>query len=69
QARTDRTTPVVALTPVGGEAVEQRLGEEHKRVDALLEQLRAQLDGTPPGPAAVQAEAERLTTELEAHLA
>lgn len=142
QAKTDRTIPVVALDPVSGEAVEQRLGkgliavhdafrrelamvrdeiarsgpglgaqlrincltvcqglayhhtmedtgmfpalaearpeladviarlsEEHTRVETLLEQLRSQLDGTAPDPAAVQSEVERLTTELEAHLA
>ncbi|WP_255429972.1 nitroreductase/quinone reductase family protein [Streptomonospora sp. PA3] len=45
-----------------------RLSEEHKRVEALLEELRARLDGTAPGSAEVRTEVDRLITELEAHL-
>ncbi|GAA4915427.1 nitroreductase/quinone reductase family protein [Streptomonospora salina] len=61
--------PVIAQARPELAGVVARLGEEHKRVDTLLEQLRSQLDGTAPDPAAVQAEVERLTAELEAHLA
>ncbi|MEV7284599.1 nitroreductase/quinone reductase family protein [Streptomyces sp. NPDC093252] len=45
-----------------------RLREEHERIAELVEELRAVL--TEEGPrAAVRAEVERLTAELEAHLA
>ncbi|MEU6380964.1 nitroreductase/quinone reductase family protein [Streptomyces sp. NPDC046909] len=44
-----------------------RLREEHKRIAALVEELK-QAVWTAGEPAAAQAEVERLTAELEAHL-
>ncbi|WP_405536550.1 nitroreductase/quinone reductase family protein [Streptomyces sp. NBC_00075] len=50
----------------------ERLRTEHERIAALVEQLRRALSGDGEGedtdPAAVRAEVERLTLELEAHL-
>lgn len=43
-----------------------RLGEEHERIAALLEELRQALEGDDP--AHVRQEVERLTTKLEEHL-
>ncbi|MDN3028753.1 nitroreductase/quinone reductase family protein [Streptomyces sp. S.PB5] len=44
-----------------------RLREEHERIAALVEELK-QVVWTAGEPAAAQAEVERLTAELEAHL-
>ncbi|CAM5242405.1 Hemerythrin-like domain-containing protein OS=Streptomyces glaucescens OX=1907 GN=SGLAU_15750 PE=3 SV=1 [Streptomyces glaucescens] len=56
EARHPESAPVVAL-----------LREEHERIAALVEELR-RVVADPADPAAVRAEVERLTTELEAHL-
>ncbi|GAA4953589.1 nitroreductase/quinone reductase family protein [Streptomonospora halophila] len=45
-----------------------RLGEEHKRVESLLERLKSRLDAPAAGPADLGAEVDRLINELEAHL-
>jgi deazaflavin-dependent oxidoreductase (nitroreductase family) len=47
----------------------ERLREEHGRVAALVEELRRAVSGEHPDPAAARTEVDRLTTELEAHLA
>lgn len=44
-----------------------RLGEEHERIAALVEELK-QVVWTATEPATAQAEVERLAAELEAHL-
>ncbi|MEU5321661.1 nitroreductase/quinone reductase family protein [Streptomyces sp. NPDC021056] len=44
-----------------------RLGEEHERIAALVEELK-QVVWTAAEPATAQAEVERLAAELEAHL-
>ncbi|MEV5318652.1 nitroreductase/quinone reductase family protein [Streptomyces sp. NPDC052687] len=46
-----------------------RLREEHERIAALVAELRRAVDGTATDPATARAEVERLTVELEAHLA
>jgi len=56
ESRHPESAPVVAL-----------LREEHERIAALVEELRRAV-ADPADPAAVRAEVERLTTELEAHL-
>lgn len=45
-----------------------RLGEEHERIAALVEELRRVVAAEDADPAAARAEVERLTAELEAHL-
>lgn len=45
-----------------------RLGEEHERIAALVEELRLAVTADHPDPATARGEVERLTTELEAHL-
>lgn len=46
-----------------------RLREEHRRIAALVERLQQVVDATDADPVEVRREVERLTTELEAHLA
>jgi deazaflavin-dependent oxidoreductase (nitroreductase family) len=46
-----------------------RLREEHRRIAALVERLQQVVNATDAEPAEVRREVERLTTELEAHLA
>ncbi|MGK5672850.1 nitroreductase/quinone reductase family protein [Micromonospora sp. URMC 106] len=46
-----------------------RLREEHRRIAALVERLQQVVNATDADPAEVRREVERLTTELEAHLA
>ncbi|MGW6737806.1 nitroreductase/quinone reductase family protein [Streptomyces sp. NPDC055013] len=46
-----------------------RLGEEHERIAALVEDLRLAVTADHPDPATARDEVERLTAELEAHLA
>ncbi|MEJ8669974.1 nitroreductase/quinone reductase family protein [Streptomyces sp. MS1.AVA.1] len=45
-----------------------RLGEEHERIAALVEDLRHAVTADHPDPATARGEVERLTAELEAHL-
>ncbi|MDT0302247.1 nitroreductase/quinone reductase family protein [Streptomonospora wellingtoniae] len=45
-----------------------RLGEEHERVEVLLEQLKSRLADSAADPAAVAADVDRLVAELEGHL-
>ncbi|WP_328880781.1 nitroreductase/quinone reductase family protein [Streptomyces sp. NBC_00299] len=45
-----------------------RLGEEHDRIAALVEDLRHAVTADHPDPATARGEVERLTAELEAHL-
>lgn len=45
-----------------------RLGEEHERIAALVEDLRLAVTADHPDPATARDEVERLTAELEAHL-
>ncbi|MEU8848620.1 nitroreductase/quinone reductase family protein [Streptomyces sp. NPDC048564] len=45
-----------------------RLGEEHERIAALVEDLRHAVTAAHPDPATARGEVERLTAELEAHL-
>ena len=45
----------------------RRLGEEHEQIAALVAELRRTL--ADEDPAAARAEVERLTLDLEAHLA
>ncbi|MDF2710511.1 MAG: cation-binding protein [Nonomuraea muscovyensis] len=47
----------------------ERLGEEHRRVAALLEELQTVISGDDPDHLRVAAEVERLSDELERHLA
>ncbi|MEU5532651.1 nitroreductase family deazaflavin-dependent oxidoreductase [Streptomyces sp. NPDC020362] len=47
----------------------ERLRAEHGRVADLVAQLRRAVSGERPDPAAARAEVDRLTAELEAHLA
>ncbi|MFE1878538.1 nitroreductase family deazaflavin-dependent oxidoreductase [Streptomyces diastatochromogenes] len=47
----------------------ERLEREHGRIAGLVEQLRRAVSGDHPDPAAARAEVDRLTAELEAHLA
>ncbi|HZG02235.1 MAG TPA: nitroreductase/quinone reductase family protein [Streptomyces sp.] len=49
--------------------VMERLGEEHRRIADLLEDLRKAVSADGADPAHVLAEVERLTAELESHLA
>ncbi|MET9832864.1 nitroreductase/quinone reductase family protein [Streptomyces sp. NPDC006385] len=46
-----------------------RLGEEHERIAELVEDLRRVVSAEDADPVAARAEVERLTAELEAHLA
>ncbi|MBN6051554.1 nitroreductase family deazaflavin-dependent oxidoreductase [Nonomuraea sp. RK-328] len=46
----------------------ERLGEEHRRIADLVARLREVVSAEGADPAAVQAEVERLTEELESHL-
>ncbi|WP_369271919.1 nitroreductase/quinone reductase family protein [Streptomyces sp. R11] len=45
-----------------------RLGEEHERIAALVEDLRLAVTADHPDPATARGEVARLTAELEAHL-
>ncbi|MEW1654884.1 nitroreductase/quinone reductase family protein [Streptomyces sp. NPDC093707] len=45
-----------------------RLDEEHRRIAALMEELRRTLSEPSAAPGGLRAEVERLTHELEAHL-
>ncbi|MFI1768530.1 nitroreductase/quinone reductase family protein [Streptomyces sp. NPDC020800] len=47
----------------------ERLRAEHDRVAVLVADLRRAVSGEHPDPAAARAEVDRLTAELEAHLA
>ncbi|MEU8380839.1 nitroreductase/quinone reductase family protein [Streptosporangium sp. NPDC048865] len=47
----------------------ERLSGEHERIAALVEELREVLSGESVAPSLVLAEVERLTDELERHLA
>lgn len=47
----------------------ERLEREHGRIADLVEQLRRTVSGDHPDPVAARAEVDRLTAELEAHLA
>jgi iron-sulfur cluster repair protein YtfE (RIC family) len=59
--------PFLADRHPGTAPVLDRLRAEHERIAALVEKLRAAL--ADPDPASVRTEVDRLTTELEAHLA
>ncbi|WP_242886040.1 nitroreductase/quinone reductase family protein [Actinomadura litoris] len=60
--------PILAERYPGlGEALDV-LRDEHRVIERLLEDLRAVLAAPSSGPAALAAEVERLTTDLEAHL-
>ncbi|MEV0184906.1 nitroreductase/quinone reductase family protein [Streptomyces sp. NPDC050625] len=47
----------------------ERLRTEHEHIAGLVERLREAVSGAGSDPAAARAEVERLTNELEAHLA
>jgi len=59
--------PLITERHPGSTPALTRLREEHERIAVLVEELRETLTSNTD-PAAVRAEVERLTTELEAHL-